>query len=118
MEYIVLAFEDEDGFAARDDQARAAEYWSSWNGYIEALTSSGVLSSAGGLDGPVTSTTVRVRDGQRLVQDGPFADTKEQLGGYFVIDVPDLTAALDWAERCPAARYGSVEVRPLLRPMR
>ena len=63
-----------------------------------------------------TATTLRVRDGQRLLQDGPFADTKEQLGGYFVIDVPNLDAALGWAQRCPAVEFGAVEVRPLLPP--
>ena len=54
------------------------------------------------------------RDGERMLQDGPFADTKEQLGGYFVVDVDDLDAALEWAARCPSATYGSVEVRPLM----
>ncbi len=76
-----------------------------------------MLAGAGGLEPPVTATTVRVVDGQRHVQDGPFADTKEQLGGYFVIDVPDLDVALEWAERCPSASTGgSCEVRPLLPP--
>ena len=64
-----------------------------------------------------TATTVRIRDGKRLVQDGPFADTKEQLGGYFVIEVPDLDAALEWAARAPSAACASVEVRPVLPPM-
>jgi hypothetical protein len=59
---------------------------------------------------------VRMRDGRRQVQDGPHPDTKEQLGGYFVIDVPDLDAALDWAARSPASAYGSTEVRPVLPP--
>ena len=91
-------------------------YWDAWQGYIAALTDSGVLAGAGGLQPPWTATTVRVREGRRLVQDGPFAETKEQLGGYFVIDVPDLDTALAWAERCPSAAYASVEVRPLLPP--
>lgn len=109
-----MAFEDEDAFAAREDPARAQEYWASWSDYLAALTESGVLSAAGGLQPPAASTTVRLRDGRRLVQDGPFADTKEQLGGYFVVDVPDLDRALEWAARCPSAAYASVEVRPLL----
>ena len=58
------------------------------------------------------TTTVTLREGSLKIQDGPFADTKEQLGGTFVIDVPDLDAALAWAEKCPAARYGVVEIRP------
>ena len=60
---------------------------------------------------------MRIRDGKRIVQDGPFADTKEQLGGYFVIEVPDLDAALEWAARAPSAACASVEVRPVLPPM-
>jgi hypothetical protein len=60
------------------------------------------------------ATTVRIRDGRRQVEDGPFADTKEQLGGYFVIEVPDLDTALDWAAKAPSALTASVEVRPVL----
>ena len=114
MEYLIMALETEDDFAAREDPARTDGYWATWMGYIAALTESGVLTGAGGLRPPATSTTVRLRDGQRVVHDGPYADTKEQLGGYFVIDVDDLDQALEWAARCPAAAEGSVEVRPLL----
>ncbi len=117
MEYMILAFEDAAAFRARDDPVSAAEYWSSWRGYIAALAESGVLSSAGGLAPPESATTVRLRDGRRHVQDGPFAETKEQLGGYFVVDVADLDEALRWAARSPSAAYASVEVRPLLPPM-
>ena len=114
MEFLLLALEDEDAFAAREDPARTAEYWSSWQGYLQALTASGVLRSAGGLTPPAAATTLRLREGRRLVQDGPYAETKEQLGGYFVLDVPDVETALEWAARCPSAAYASVEVRPLL----
>ena len=76
-----------------------------------------VIVKGDGLQGPNTATTVRIRDGKRIVQDGPFADTKEQLGGYFVIEVPDLDAALEWAARAPSAACASVEVRPVLPPM-
>lgn len=61
-----------------------------------------------------TATSLRIRGGKRQVQDGPFADSKEQLGGFFIIDVPDLDAALEWAARCPSASTGGVEVRPVL----
>lgn len=87
---------------------------SSWQGYIEALTASGVLRGAGGLTPPEAATTLRLREGRRLVQDGPYAETKEQLGGYFVLEVDDVDAAMEWAARCPSSATGSVEVRPLL----
>jgi hypothetical protein len=75
-----------------------------------------VIVKGDGLQGPYTATTLRVRDGQRVVPDGPYADTKEQLGGYFVIEVPDLDVALDWAARTPSAASASVEIRPILPP--
>jgi hypothetical protein len=114
MEYLLMATETEDAFAARNDPERTGEYWEAWNGFIAALAESGVMKSAAGLVPPTMSTTVQVRDGRRQVQDGPFAESKEHLGGYFVIDVANLDEALAWAERCPSATYASVEVRPLL----
>lgn len=117
MHYLILAAETTDAFAARTDPERSGEYWSAWTAYIDALAQSGVLMHAGGLQTPDTATTLRLQEGRRVVHDGPYADTKEQLGGYFVVDVPDIDAALDWAERCPSAGYASVEVRPLLPPM-
>jgi hypothetical protein len=116
VQYMILAMEHPSAFDSRESDG-AEEYWSAWSGYIRALTESGVLTSAGGLQPPSAANTVRLRDGRRMLQDGPFADTKEQLGGYFVIDVADLAAALEWAERCPSAFDGAVEVRPLLPPM-
>ncbi|MBO9706473.1 MAG: YciI family protein [Arthrobacter sp.] len=80
--------------------------------YAATLQQAGVLLAAEVLQPSHASTTVTVRDGQLHVQDGPFADTKEQLGGYFVLDVPDLDAALDWARQAPGAQWGSVEIRP------
>lgn len=112
-----MAIETDAAFESRTDEDRAPEYWSSWSGYIDALTESGVLRSAAGLQAPWTATTIRLEDGAAMVQDGPFADSKEQLGGYFVIDVPDLDAALRWASLCPSLADGSVEVRPILPPM-
>ena len=80
--------------------------------YAKALDEAGVLIVADVLQPVAASTTVTLRTGTLQIQDGPFADTKEQLGGVFLIDVPDLDAALAWAEKCPAAQYGAVEVRP------
>ena len=114
MEYLLLANESPEDYAARDDPERAEAYWAGWTGYLAALSDAGVLRGAGGLHPPSSATTLRLREGQRLLQDGPFAETKEQLGGYFVLDLPDLDAALEWAGRCPSATTGSVEVRPQL----
>lgn len=116
MQYLILATEDDAAFEAREDPTRSGQYWASWAGYIAALTEAGILQGAGGLQPPWTATTLQVREGRRIVQDGPYADTKEQLGGYFVIEVPDLDTALTWAQRCPSAEYASVEVRPLMPP--
>jgi hypothetical protein len=83
-----------------------------FSSYAAALDAAGVLLSAEVLQPSTTTTTVRVVDGSLRVQDGPFADTKEQLGGTFVIDVPDLDAALEWAGQAPPVAWGAVEVRP------
>jgi hypothetical protein len=117
MHYMLILNETAEDFARRMDPATTGEYWGGWNVFIGAMAQAGVIVKGDGLQGPHTATTIRVRDGKRMVQDGPFADTKEQLGGYFVIDVPDLDTALDWAARAPSALSASVEVRPVLPPM-
>lgn len=116
MQYMLFLTETEAQFAERDDADAAPTYWGAWNAYIAAMSQAGVIVSGNGLHGPQTATTIRVRDGKREVQDGPYADTKEQLGGYFVIEAADLDAALEWASRAPSAAYASVEVRPVLPP--
>jgi hypothetical protein len=83
-----------------------------FHSYATALDAAGVLVSAEVLQPSVSTTTVRLVDGSLRVQDGPFADTKEQLGGTFVLDVPDLDAAIAWAERAPSIAWGAVEIRP------
>lgn len=83
-----------------------------FHAYAAALDEAGVLVSAEILQPAAHSTTLSVDDGTLRVQDGPFADTKEQLAGTFVLDVPDLDAALAWAEKCPAAQWGTIEIRP------
>lgn len=83
-----------------------------FHAYTKALTDAGVLRSAEILSTVSNATSVSVRDGKLRVQDGPFADTKEAFAGIFMIDVPDLDAALAWAEKCPAAQWGTIEIRP------
>lgn len=118
MQYMIMMYEVASDFAARVDEQKAGPYWGAWGAYAEAIRAAGVMVGGNGLQPPETSTTIRLRDGKRQVQDGPIADTKEQLAGYFVIDVPDLDAALEWAARAPSASTASVEVRPVLPPMR
>ena len=113
MRYAILAYESEADFALRTDQDRRQRYWAAWRAYDEALIAGGVKLSGAALQSGVTGTTVRMNGNVRQVQDGPYADTKEQLGGICIIEVPDLDTALGWAARCPAAAYGTVEVRPL-----
>jgi hypothetical protein len=83
-------------------------------GFVDAMAQAGVLKSSTGLKPSATATTVRTVDGKTQVLDGPYADSKEQLGGFHIIDVPDLDAALVWATRCPTSLHGVVEVRPLM----
>jgi hypothetical protein len=113
MQYAIVIYESAEGFEARTGKDQEA-YFGAWQAYADAVRASGVFVAGKGLQSPETGTVVRFRDGERTVQDGPYADTKEQLGGFFIIDVPDLDAALDWAARCPAAWAGAVEVRPIL----
>lgn len=113
MKYAILVYETETTFADRINEQQEA-YWGAYRAYSQALAEAGVIAGGAALHPPHTATAVQLLEGQRKVQDGPFADTKEQLGGFFIIDVPDLDTALDWAARCPAASSCGVEVRPLL----
>ena len=117
MQFMLILNETEAEFARRNHPEYAGAYWGGWTAFIGAMAQAGVIVKGDGLQGPHAATTVRVRDGRTLVQDGPFADSKGQLGGYFVIEVADLDAALGWAAQAPSAHYASVEVRPVLPPM-
>jgi hypothetical protein len=112
MKYLLMVYGSEQGMRALSketmDQALAA-----YGAYTEALKKAGVYTGSNRLRPTNSASTVRVADGKTQVLDGPYAETKEQLGGYFLIDVPDLDAALSWAARCPGASHGSVEVRPI-----
>ena len=114
MKYTLLIYETPVDFAKRDDPEQKAAFWSAWGAYAKAAREAGLLAGGSSLQLPSSATTVCLRNGRRLVQDGPYADTKEQLGGFFVIDVPDLDTAMGWAARCPNAASGVVEVRPCL----
>lgn len=117
MHYLIAFYETDEQFKQRTDPAKSQAYWGAWGAYVKAMQETGHVVSGAGLQPPSTATTVRVRKGERIVQDGPYADTKEQLAGFFVMDLPDLDAALGWAARSPAAAAASVEVRPVLPPM-
>lgn len=114
VQYMLILNESPAELAKRKHPEAAQAYWGGWNAFIGAMAQAGIIVKGDGLQGPEVATTVRIRDGKRSVQDGPFADTKEALGGYFVIDVPDLDAALEWAAKAPCVHDGSVEVRPVL----
>jgi hypothetical protein len=116
MQYMMAIFEDTAESLSRDDPKKAEAYWGAWTAYSEELAKSGLMIGGNGLQLPHTATTLRLRGGKRQVQDGPFADSKEQLAGYFILEVPDLDTALDWASRCPAVAAGAVELRPVLPP--
>ena len=111
MQYALLIYErpsDIEGRKSADES-----YWAPWRAYHRALLEAGLQRGGEPLKPDSTGTVVRVRGGEREVQDGPYADTKEQLGGFIILELPSLDAALEWAARCPAASDGAVEVRPV-----
>ena len=112
MQFALLIFESPEAFAARNGDG-TDPYTAAWRPYYKALVESGAYLAGEPLEVPETGTTVRLKEGKRRVQDGPFADTKEQLGGFTILELPSLDAALEWAARCPAAAIGAVEVRPV-----
>src|SRR6202790_5058202 len=116
-QFALLIFESPEAFAARNND-ETDPYLGAWRAYHKALVEAGIFVGGNPLQAPEPGTTVRLKEGKRHVQDGPFADTKEQLGGFTILELPSLDAALDWAARCPAASYGAVEVRPLVPELR
>jgi hypothetical protein len=110
MRYMMLIHHDDVALA----NAPQKQLWADYAAFNEALAKAGEGMVAGErLQPPSTATTIRVADGNTDILDGPYADTKEQLAGYFMIDVPDIDEAIAWAKRCPSSRYGSIEIRPL-----
>ena len=116
MNYALLFYQTPDEFAARTDPKKREAFWGAFVPYMKAVKDAGIFVAGAGLEPPETATTIRLVDGERRVQDGPYADTKEQLGGFFIIDVPDLDMALEWGARFPAANGGMIEVRPNMPP--
>ncbi len=108
MKYMLLIHEDD-----ADRVAMMDERMPTCAAYAQAMVKAGIYVSGDRLRAASTATTVRVVDGRTTVVDGPYAETKEQLGGFHIIDVPDLDTALAWAARCPSASRGAVEVRPI-----
>jgi hypothetical protein len=115
MKYMLMAYVQESGWNTLS-KAQQEEGMAAYRAYNEALSKAGVRVSSSQLGPSSSATTVRVTSGKTQVLDGPYADSKEQLGGYFIIDVPDLDAAISWATRCPASGHGVVEVRALVGP--
>ena len=112
MKYMLLIHGDESKMNTAtivDDTGMSAEY----HAYNTSLVKAGVMLGGERLRPTTATTSVRVRDKKAVVLAGPYAETLEQLGGYYLIDVPDLDQAIDWAQKCPAAQFGTVEVRPI-----
>ena len=112
MQYMLLIYSDESAMQSAS-ASQAAEMMAAYGAYAEALRKAGALVSADRLKPTATATTVRLSSGKTEVLNGPYAETREQLGGYYLIEAADLDAALSWAARCPGASHGSVEVRPV-----
>ncbi len=115
MKYLLLMYADEAIGAnyTKEEQQAAAKTWAEFR---KELAASGALLSSNGVLPGANPTTVRVREGKSLITDGPFAETHEQLGGYFLLECPDLDEAIRWAEKVPTAQFGSIEIRPLWAP--
>ncbi len=115
MKVLMLAYEAPEDFALRDEKSEAFDaYMGEWYKFSEGLKTKAPDMSSAALEQPSTATVISLRDGVRKVEDGPFPDTKEQLGGFFLIDAPGIDAAASWAADCPAAKTGFVDVRPVL----
>ena len=112
MQYLLLIYRNENymtDMSATDRQKLAGEY----GAFTQSIIQSGHFKAGDGLQPTTTATTVRVRDGKTMTTDGPFAETREQLGGYYLVEAKDLDTALAIAAKIPGARFGSIEVRPI-----
>jgi|Tabmets5t2r1_1033131.scaffolds.fasta_scaffold41416_2 hypothetical protein len=117
MKYVLLLLGDESGWenlSEEESQAEMEAEMAAYQEYDRELSEAGVFVAGEGLQPTSTATTMRIVGGERVLTDGPFAETKEQLGGFYVLDCKDLDGALGWAERCPASKRGSIEIRPVI----
>jgi hypothetical protein len=112
MQYLLMLHSEEAGWDQMTKEQQQQGY-AAYMAYSEALKKAGALLGSNRLRPSSSSTTVRVENGKSKVLDGPYVDSKEQIGGYYLIEVADLDAALSWAARCPGASHGTVEVRPV-----
>jgi hypothetical protein len=112
MQYMILIYGNEKAYAGQSEEEMGKVY-GAYMAYNQELAKAGVLVGAASLQSITTATTVRVKGGKTTTTDGPFAETKEQLGGYYIVNVANLDEALKWAAKCPGANGGSCEVRPL-----
>jgi hypothetical protein len=112
MQYLLLIYRDEQAMLSASKEA-ANQMMAAYRAYTEAMQKAGAYIGGNRLQPTSTATTVRAPNGKSNVLDGPYAETKEQLGGYYLIEAPDLDAALSWAARCPGAAHGAIEVRPV-----
>ena len=112
MQYLLMIYQNEAEYA-RNDAATTQKMLQEYGAFTQSIIQSGNFKAADRLQPTSTATTVRVRDGKTLTTDGPFAETREQLGGYYLVEAKDLDEALAIAARIPSARVGSIEVRPI-----
>ena len=112
MQFALLIYHSPGEFDMRNREYNDP-HLGAWRAYYKALVEAKVYVAGDALEVPETGTTLRLRDGKRRVQDGPYADTKEQLAGIILLELPSIDAALEWAARCPGASLGAVEIRPL-----
>jgi hypothetical protein len=112
MQYLLVLYANEGAFEKMTPEQKQQGY-AAYMAYSEALKTAGALVGSNRLRPSATATTLRTTNGKTQILDGPFSDSKEQLGGYYLIDVPDLDAALSWAGRCPGVGHGIVEVRAI-----
>ena len=112
MKYMLLIYRTEAATQAMSEGERS-EMTAAYTAYTQAMAQAGALVDGGRLRPSTSATTVRAVNGKTEVLNGPYAETREQLGGYYMIEAPDLDAALSWAARCPGASFGAIEVRPL-----